>query len=174
MTKEQKSVLIDEITEKLQSATAVYLTDYQGLSVAQSNELRGLFRESGIDYKVLKNTLIKRAMESIGGYENIYDHLNGATAVAFTTDPAAPAKVLKEYLKGKEVEIPKFKVAYVDGSVFSQSQFEALASLKSKDEILGDIVGLLLAPITNVVGALQAQGSNLVGAIKTIAEKEEN
>lgn len=170
MNKEQKAVAIDEITGYLQNAIAVYLTDFQGLTVAQSNQLRTEFRQAGVEFKVVKNTLLRRAMEGIGGYDEVFDYLNGATAIALTNDPATPAKILKKFIAGND-EKPKFKGAYVGGAVFNEKQLEALTTIKSKDELVGDIMGLLLAPATNVVGALQAQGSNLLGILKAIEEK---
>lgn len=174
LTREQKATAVEEITGRLESVNTLYLTDYKGLSVEQANELRNRFRKSGVDYKVLKNTLLRLAMERIGGYDDLYDHLNGPTAVAFSEEPAAPARVIKKFVEDLKIELPELKAAFVDGAVYSGAdQIEVLASLKSKDELIAEIIGLLMAPMTNVVGALQAQGQNLVGAIKTISEKEE-
>lgn len=170
MKKEHKAVVIEEITERLKNSNAVYLTSFQGMTVSQSNDLRDKFRAAGIEFKVLKNTFVRRAMDSLGGYEGVYTFLNGTTAVAFTSDPAAPARVLKDFIKTNDKL--QFKVAYVDGAVFESSHLEALTTLKSKDELIGEIVGLLLSPITNVVGALQSGGSNIMGILKTISEKE--
>lgn len=173
MTKDQKTAAVAEITEKLSQTSTIYLTNCSGLTVAQANDLRALFRESGIEFRVLKNTLVRLAMESVGGFDEILDKLSGPTAVAFAGEPAAPARVIKRFLeKNATLELPKLKGAFIDGSVYEADALDVLASLKSKDELIGDIIGLLLSPITNVVGALQAQGNNLVGALKTIAERE--
>ena len=174
-TKEQKQAFIDELQGKLEENSAVYLTNYGGMTVAQASDLRGRFRQAGVEFRVVKNTLFRKAMEAKGDdYSPLFDALNGQTAVAFTNEPAAPARVIKDYLKdNKDLELPEFKAAYVDGAVFDAGALDVLAALKSKDELVGDIIGLLLAPISNVVGALQAPGSNIVGALKTIAEKEE-
>jgi large subunit ribosomal protein L10 len=173
LTKAQKAVALDEITAKIDETPALYFTNYSGLTVEQVSELRRRFREANVEFKVLKNTLVRLSMERLGGYEDMFEHLHGPTAIAFSEEPAAPARVLKDFLKDQNLEIPEFKGAYVDGAVFGAGSLEALSSLKSKDELIGDVIGLLLSPMTNVVGALQAQGSNLVGAIKTIAEREE-
>ncbi|MGI9176206.1 MAG: 50S ribosomal protein L10 [Rhodothermales bacterium] len=173
MTKQQKGVMVDQITERLQASPTVYLTNYSGLTVAQANELRGRFRKAGVDFKVFKNTLVRLAMERMGGYDDLYDHLNGPTAVALAEEPAAPARVIKDFLSDKNIELPELKVAYIDGAIYQAGSLDILASLKSKDELIGDIIGLLMAPITNVVGALQAPAQTLAGAIQTIAEKEE-
>ena len=172
-TKEQKREAVAAIAEDLAGVNTLYLTDYAGLSVEQANALRSEFFKADVRFKVLKNTLLRRAMEESDiDYSGLYEHLSGPTAVAFTNDPATPGKVIKKFLEDNN-ERPKLKGAYVDGAFFGPDALEQLASLKSKDELIGDILGLLMAPITNVVGGLQAQGSNLVGALKTIAEKAE-
>ena len=173
LTKAQKNEALGAIADRLGDANTVYLTDYQGLTVEQATGLRRAFREAGVDYKVLKNTLLRRAMEERGGFGDLVDQLHGPTAVAFTNDPAGPAKVLKKFLKDNELEIPRFKGAFVDGAVFADDQLDALAALKSKDELLSDILGLLLAPITNVASALGAQGAGLASVIQQIADKGE-
>lgn len=169
-TKEEKDVVVAELAERLKASTAVYLTDYTGMTVAQISQLRREFRKAGITYKVYKNTMVKRAMGQIGGYDAIYPSLNEQTAYAFATDPSQPAKVLKAFLKDSEK--PKFRAAIIDGAVFGENQLDALSTMKSKDEVIGDIMGLLLSPIRNVLGALQAPGSTLAGAVQTIAEKQ--
>jgi large subunit ribosomal protein L10 len=172
-TLEKKKESQKEIAELLSSSDAVYLTDYKGMSVAQINKLRGEFRNDGITYKVFKNTLVKRAMEELGGYDKAYELLENQSAFAFVSgDPARPAKILKSFLK--ENKVPQFKGALIEGAFFEGDKLEALSSMKSKEEVIGDIIGLLMAPISNIVGGLQAQGSNILGAVKTIAEKEDN
>lgn len=170
-TKEQKQAVIDELVEILNNNEAIYLTNYKGMSVAQISALRKEFRKNGVTYRVFKNKLVQKAMENIGGYDDVFPHLEEQTAFAYMTgDSARPAKVLKEFLK--KADKPQFKAAMIEKSFFGSNQLDALSTMKSKDEVIGDIIGLLLSPMSNVVGALQAQGSTLVGAIKTIAEKE--
>ena len=173
LTKAQKQEALGAIEETLGGANTVYLTDYQGLTVEQATGLRRAFREADVQYKVLKNTLLRRAMEKRGGFDELFDELNGPTAVAFTNDPAGPAKVLKKFLEDNNLEVPRFKGAYIDGAIYSGGSLDELAKLKSKDELLGDILGLLMAPITNVASALGAQGSGLASVIQQISEKEE-
>ena len=171
-TLSDKKAIVEEITEQLNSANAVYITKYTGMSVDDMGELRGKFREGNVRFKVYKNTLIKRAMDAIGGYEDLYPHLEDQNGFAFVEEElAAPAKVLKNYIKEKNK--PEFKAALIDGDYYSQDQLDSLAAMKSKNEVIGDIMGLLLSPITNVVSGLQAQGGNIAGAVKTIAEKGE-
>ena len=172
LTKEQKQEALGAIADQLEGANTVYLTDYQGLTVEQANGLRRAFREADIDFKVLKNTLLRRAMEDKGGFDELYDQLNGPTAVAFTSEPAAPAKVLKKFLEDNSLEIPRFKGAYIDGAVYDGTSLDVLAKLKSKDELIADILGLLLAPITNVASALGASGAGLASIVKQISEGE--
>lgn len=172
-TLSEKKAVVEEITEQLNSSNAVYITKYSGMSVSDMGKLRGKFRDGNVRFKVYKNTLIKRAMETIGGYDELFPHLEDQNGFAFVDEElAAPAKVLKDYIK--EHKKPEFKAALIDGDFYSEDQLDTLAAMKSKNEVIGDIMGLLLSPITNVVGGLQAQGGNIAGAIKTIAEKGEN
>lgn len=171
-TLSDKKAIVEEITEQLNSASGIYITKYTGMSVDDMGELRGKFREGNVRFKVYKNTLVKRAMDAIGGYEDLYPHLADQNGFAFVEEElAAPAKVLKDYIKEKNK--PEFKAALIDGDYYNQDQLDSLAAMKSKNEVIGDIMGLLLSPISNVVSGLQAQGGNIAGAVKTIAEKGE-
>ena len=170
LTQLQKREALGAITEQLDAVNTVYLTDYQGLTVAQANGLRRAFRAADIEFKVLKNTLLKRAMESRGGFDELFDQLNGPTAVALSNDPSGPAKVLKKFLADNSLEIPRFKGAYIDGAVYGEGNLDVLANLKSKDELVAEILGLLLAPITNVASALGAQGAGLASIVKQISD----
>ncbi|MDR9419112.1 50S ribosomal protein L10 [Gracilimonas sp.] len=168
----EKQAVLDEITENLKSSSAIYVTNYSGMSVPEVNDLRGAFRKGDVRFKVYKNKLMKLAMEDVGGFEDIIPELYEQNAFAFVEEElAAPAKVLKDFIK--EHNKPQFKAAIVDGDFYDEEKLDVLAAMKSKDEIIGDILGLLMAPLTNVVSALESQGSNLVGAVKTIAEKGE-
>jgi large subunit ribosomal protein L10 len=172
-TLSEKKAVVEEITEKLSNSNAVYIANYSNMSVSDMGNLRGKFREGNVLFKVYKNTLIKRAMDDLGGYDDLYPHLVEQNGFAFVDEElAAPAKVLKDFIK--ENNKPKFKAALIDGDYYDEDQLDALAAMKSKSEVIGDIVGLLMAPISNVVSGLQAQGSNIAGALQTIAEKEEN
>ncbi|MFU8812810.1 MAG: 50S ribosomal protein L10 [Balneolaceae bacterium] len=169
-TLEEKKAVVDEITEELKSANGVYVTKYTGMSVDDMGKLRGQFYKGNVRFKVYKNTLMKRAMEAIGGYDELFPHLHEQNGFAFVEEElSAPAKVLKEYIK--EHNKPQFKAALIDGDFYSEDKLDALASMKSKNEIIGDILGLLQSPIRNVISGLQAQGSTIAGAVQTIAEK---
>lgn len=166
----EKQAVLDEIAEKLESSSALYITNYSGMSVPEVNELRGAFRKGDIRFKVYKNKLMKLAMEKVGGYDDIIPSLVEQNAFAFVEEElSAPAKVLKDFIKDNNK--PQFKAAMVDGDFYGEDKLDVLAAMKSKNEIIGDVLGLLMAPLSNVVGALNSQGSNLVGAVKTIAEK---
>lgn len=166
----EKKETVEKITEDLNNAGAVYITNYSGMSVKEINTMRGEFFEGDIKYKVYKNTLMKRAMDEVGGYEDLYPHLVDQNGFAFVEEElAAPAKVIKKLYE--ETEKPKFKAAIIDGDYYGEDELNSLAAMKSKSEIIGDIVGLLLAPVSNVVGALQAPGQNIAGALETIAEE---
>ncbi|MFN1836257.1 50S ribosomal protein L10 [Balneola sp. MJW-20] len=166
----EKQAVLNELAEKLESAKAIYIANYSGMSVAEINELRGAFRKGEVFFKVYKNKLMKLAMEEVGGYDDIIPSLVEQNAFAFVEEElSAPAKVLKEFISEKKK--PQFKAAIVDGDFYGEDKLETLAAMKSKAEIIGDILGLLQAPLSNVVSGLQAQGSTLAGAINTIAEK---
>lgn len=172
-TIEQKKAIVEELVETISNSDALYLADYKGMSVAETNNLRADLREKNINYKVYNNKLVRRALEQIGGYDALLDgYLVNQTAYAFVQgDPATPAKVFKKHLKDHKK--PEFKAAFIEGVLYTSEQLDALSSMKSKEEMIGEIVGLLMSPISNIVGGLQAQGSNIVGAVKTISEKEE-
>ena len=166
----EKKATVEEITEDLNGAGAVYIANYSGMSVKEVNNMRGEFYEDDIKYKVYKNTLMKRAMEEVGGYEDLYPHLAEQNGFAFVEEElAAPAKVIKKLYE--ETEKPKFKAAIIDGDYYGEDELDTLAAMKSKSEVIGDIVGLLLAPVSNVVSAIQAPGQNIAGAVETIADE---
>lgn len=168
----EKKAVVEEITEHLNDAGAVYIANYSGMSVTEVNNMRGKFFEDNIKYKVYKNTLVKRAMEEVGGYEDLYPHLVEQNGFAFVEEElAAPAKVIKKLFE--ETERPKFKAAVIAGDFYGEDELNTLAAMKSKSEVIGDIVGLLLSPVSNVISALQAPGRTIAGAIETIAEEGE-
>lgn len=167
----QKKEIVKELVEKLKEADALYLTNFKGMSVEELNELRREFRNNDIPYKVYNNTLFRRALKEAGKFEEIADYTVNETAYSMISgDVANPAKVLDKFIKNRKK--PEFKAAAIDDSIYSAEQFEALVKMKSKEEMIGDIIGLLLSPVSNIVNSLQSQGSQIAGAIKTIADKE--
>lgn len=168
----EKKAVVETITEDLNSFDAIYITNYSGMSVKEINNMRGEFFEGNIKFKVYKNTLMKRAMDKVGGYDNLYPHLVEQNGFAFVEEEhAAPAKVIKKLYE--ETEKPKFKAAIIAGEYYGEDELNVLAAMKSKSEVIGDIVGLLLTPVSNVVSALEAPGRSIAGAIETIAEEGE-
>lgn len=173
MTKAEKEATVEQLVDKLGQTPTIYLTNYSGLTVGQATELRARFRQAGVEYKVIKNTMLRLAMEKVGGFDEVYDTLHGPTAVAFSDEPSSPARVMKKFLDDSKLEIPELKGAFIEGAIYQADALEVLTKLKSKTELIGEIIALLQSPIANVVSGLQAQGGNLVGAIQTIAEKAE-
>jgi large subunit ribosomal protein L10 len=172
MTKTQKETVVAEIAQMLDANTIVYLTNYSGLTVSQANNLRNRFRDAGVSFKVYKNTLVRLAMEERPAYSELLEYLKGPTAIAFGGEPSAPARVIRDFLKDEQsVTHPEVKAVYIDGAFYGEGSLDILASLKSKDELIGDVIGLLLAPVSNVVGKVQAPARNLTAAIREIADR---
>jgi large subunit ribosomal protein L10 len=172
MEKNKKNQEIADLKEKFSNSTYFYITDSSTLTVEKINKFRRLCFNSGIEYRVSKNTLIRKALEQVGGnYEELYPVLNGPTGVMFAADGAAPAKVLKEFRK--DGDRPVLKGAYIDASIFvGDNHLAALAKLKSKKELLGEIVGLLQSPARNVISALQGSSAQkIAGLVKALEER---
>jgi large subunit ribosomal protein L10 len=172
LNRTQKAVVIDEIADQLKDASIIYVTNFSGLTVKQSNELRGRFRSANVDYRVCKNTLLQLAIDKVGDFEELEEHLAGPTAIAFSDDPAIPARIIKDFREEEDLERPELKAAYIEGDLYGADQLDALASLKSREELIGDILGLLMAPAQNIAGALQGPAATLAGGIKTLAERD--
>jgi large subunit ribosomal protein L10 len=171
----EKAEIIDEIGEKLDEYPILYLTNFSGLTVAQSNDLRGRFREAGVEYQVTKNTLAKIALDRLEGMDALEEFFAGPTAVAFSEDPAKPARVIQDFVEDEDVERPELKVAWIEGELYEGSDaLDTLADLKSREELVGEIVGLLLSPAQNVVGGLKGTGQNLAGILKSLADEGED
>lgn len=176
LTRAKKAEIIDGLGEQFESASIIYLTNFAGLTVAETNELRARFREAGVDYTVCKNTLAQLAIDRVDNtdIEVLSEHFSGPTAVAFSDDPAKPARVIKDFLEDNESERPELKIAYIEGDLYEgPDALDALSKLKSREELVADIVGLLMAPAQNIAGALTGPGSQLAGAIKSMAEGDD-
>lgn len=174
MNKEQKTAVIEELSEKLANTPYFYITDASGMSVAQTNNFRRKCFENGLEYKVYKNTLIEKALDRVDSdYSALYGVLKGFSGVIFSPESGKlPAKMLKEFRKTSEK--PLLKGAGIDSDVIlGDSSLDMLANLKSKHEIIGDIIGLLQSPAKNVVSALQSSGQKLSGIVKTLSERQE-
>lgn len=175
MTKEQKIELVKELTETFQAYPNFYITDAGGMTVEKINELRGLCHKSDVKLRMVKNTLIRKALDNLeGDYSEVYDILKEPSSIFFATaeNPSVPAKVLKEFRKGNEK--PVLKAAVIETSVFKgDDQIKSLSELKSKDELVGEVVGLLQSPAKTVISALKSGGGTIAGLLKTLSEREE-
>ncbi|MCI5081219.1 MAG: 50S ribosomal protein L10 [Saprospiraceae bacterium] len=173
MTKAEKTATIEALKEKFEETSFFYLTDSSTLTVEQVNNFRRKCFEADIQMKVIKNTLIKKALETAPedkNYEALYESLKGQTAILFTTTANAPAKVLKEFRK--ENEKPVLKAAYIDTAVYvGDDQLESLTKLKSKEDLIGEVITLLQSPAKNVISSLQSGGATLSGLLKALEER---
>ena len=144
---ESKKAIVDALADKLQGSTAAVFVDYKGITVAQDTELRNKFREAGVEYTVVKNTLTRFAANK-AGYNQFDELLNGTTSMACTTgDPIAPARIVSEFAK-KNKDIVKIKGGMVEGKVLSVDELKAFGELPSKDALIAQVLGTFLAPIT--------------------------
>ena len=172
MTKEEKAKYIDDLTAELTQAGVFYLADTSELSVEVINNLRRKCFQSGVTLKVVKNTLLHKAMERVEGidYGQLSEVLAGPTSIMFAEVGNVPAKIIQEFRK-KSAK-PILKGAFVGEAIFiGDNQLETLANIKSKDELLGEIVGLLQSPAKNVISALKGQGGKIAGILKTLEER---
>jgi large subunit ribosomal protein L10 len=173
MTKQEKNEVIDVLKEKFQQYSNFYVTNTESLTVEQVNKLRGICFNKKVEMKVAKNTLIKKALEAINNerYSDVYESLNGVTALLFSENPKEPAVIISDFRKQANTEIPVLKAAFIDGDVFAgDNQLKALTTLKSKHDLIGEIIGLLQSPAKRVISGLNA-GSKLAGLVKALEER---
>lgn len=177
MTREDKKIIIDELVQKFQDNKNFYVTDASGLTVAEVNDFRRMCFNAGVEYGVYKNTLIQKALEQLDAdYTEFCDAvLKGFSGVLFTKEVAnAPAKVLKDYRKSGSGDKPMLKGASIDTDLFiGDEHLKMLAELKSKNELIGEIISLLQSPAKNVISALQSGEHTLAGLVKTLSEREQ-
>jgi large subunit ribosomal protein L10 len=173
MTKQEKNEVIELLKGKFTQYNNFYITDTESLSVAQVVKLRRACFDKKVEMKVAKNTLIKKALESLDGerYTGVYDALNNVTALLFSENAKEPALILSSFRKDSKGEKPELKAAFIDGDVFAgDNQLEILTNLKSKNDLIGEIIGLLQSPAKNVISALNA-GNKLAGLIKALEDR---
>lgn len=175
MTKQEKTAVVDELKEKFSNSPFFYIADSSAMTVEQINTLRRSFFEQGIEMKVVKNTLAIKAMESAPedkNYAAIFKALKGPSALLFTEVANAPAKIIKDFRKANKSEKPIVKAAYIDTAVYlGDQQLDTLTQLKSKEDLLGDLLTLLNSPASNLLSALGSGGSNVMGLLKALEEK---
>ena len=171
MTREEKSQVIQDLTAKLEDNSIIYLADISGLDALTTSNLRRACFKENVKLAVVKNTLLSKAMEaSDKDFGELPDVLKGNTSIMIAEAANAPAKVIKEFRKKSDK--PVLKGAFVEEAVYiGDDQLEALVNIKSKEELIGDIITLLQSPAKNVISALQSGGSKLSGILTTLSEK---
>ncbi len=172
MTREEKSQVIEELTAELADSSNIYLTDISGLNAGATSDLRRACFKANVKMAVVKNTLLEKAMEaSDKEFGELPSVLKGNTSVMYSETGNAPAKLIKNFRKKSEK--PLLKGAFIEEAVYiGDEQLDALVDIKSKDELIGEIVSLLQSPAKNVVSALKSGGGTIAGIIKTLSEKE--
>ncbi len=173
MKKEDKAIIIREIEETIKAYNGFYLVETAGLNAEKTSELRRACFNADIKFVVVKNKLLRKALENLeGDYSELYPALKESTSLMCTNVGNAPAKLLKDFVK-KGDTLPLLKAAYVEETVYlGADQLDALAAIKSKNELIADVVALLQSPAKNVVSALQSGGSKLHGVLETLSKKE--
>ena len=173
MNKDQKNEVIEALKEKFNQYNNFYVTNTESLTVGQIGKLRRICFNKKVEMKVAKNTLIRKALESIDAerYSGVYDSLHGVTALMFSENAKEPALIISTFRTESKTEKPVLKAAYIDSDVFvGNDQLETLKSLKSKHDLIGEIIGLLQSPAKNVISGLNA-GGKLAGLIKALEER---
>lgn len=173
MTREEKALEIDTLKVKFQEYDNFYVADAQGLTVEEIDKLRMACHAEGVEYRVAKNTLIKRALAEIEGTnEEIYDVFAGPTSIFFSETANVPGKILKEFRKSSD--LPVLKAASIDSSIYvGDDQIAVLSELKSKDELIAEVLGLLQSPMKTVISSLQSGENTIAGVVKTLQDKAE-
>jgi large subunit ribosomal protein L10 len=170
MTKEQKNEVIEVLKGKFSQYNNFYVADTESLSVEQVGKLRRACFDKQVEMKVAKNTLIKKALESLDSekYADVYDSLHNVTALLFSENAKEPALIISSFRKTSNGKRPVLKAAFIDGSVYAgDDQLETLTNLKSKNDLIGEVIGLLQSPAKNVISALNA-GNKLASLIKAL------
>ena len=172
MKKEDKALVIEKIANTLKEYSCFYLTDTTGMNAERTSELRRACFKADVKMVVVKNTLLHKVLEAADvDYSELYPALKGTTALMLSNTGNAPAKTIKAFLK-KDDTVPALKAAYVEESVYvGADQLDTLANIKSKNELIADVVALLQSPAKNVISALQSSGNKLHGILETLSNK---
>lgn len=172
MNKEDKSLVIDALAKELASANIFYITDTIGLNAEKTANLRRKCFGQNISLKIVKKSLLKKALGKVEGkdFTELYPALKGHTAIMFSEVGNAPAKLIKDFRKTSDK--PVLKAAYVEETIYiGENQLEALVNIKSKNELIGDVIALLQSPAKNVISGLKGQGGKIAGIVKTLSER---
>lgn len=172
MKRSEKEAIVAEVVDKASRATAIYFADFSRITVEEETDLRREFRKAGIEYTVAKNTLLRKALEQVSGYDTVYNKLAGPTGIAFTYDDvAAPARIIKKFSE----KTGKFslKAAVLEKQVYDGSKLDQIAKMPSRKEIVASILGSLQSPIAGILGVLQAIPRDLVYAVDAIEKKKQ-
>ncbi len=171
MKRSEKEQIVAEVAELVGQAQGLFFTDFTGLTVEQATELRREFYKSGVKYRVVKNTLIQKALEQVTGYDNVYDRLVGPTAVAFAADdPVAPAKIIQKF-REKHNKL-SLKVCVLEKQVYDGSKLPDLAKMPSRKDMMASIVGSIQAPVAGVPSVIQSILRDLVSVIGELEKKK--
>jgi len=173
MNKDQKNEVIELLKDKFNQYNNFYVTNTESLTVAQVGKLRRICFDKKVEMKVAKNTLIKKALEGLDDkrFSGMYESLNGVTALLFSENAKAPALIISDFRKAGNLERPTLKAAFIDGDVFAGDEsLKTLTVLKSKNDLIGEIIGLLQSPAKNVISGLNA-GNKLAGLIKALEDR---
>ena len=173
MKKEEKGLIISKIADTIKEYGCFYVVETSGLDAEKTSALRRACFKDGIKLMVVKNTLLKHALETLdGNYEELFPALKGASSIMCANTGNAPAKLIKNF-KNKDDVLPRLKAAYVEETVYvGEDQLDTLASIKSKNELIADVVALLQSPAKNVVSALQSGSNKIHGILETLSKKE--
>jgi len=173
MTKEQKNEVIGILKDKFSQYNNFYITNTEALTVGQVTKLRRICFNKKVEMKVAKNTLIKKALEALDNerFASVYDSLHGVTALMFSESAKEPALIISDFRRESKGELPVLKAAFIDGDLYAgNDQLIPLTNLKSKHDLIGEIIGLLQSPAKNVISALNA-GNKLAGLIKALGDR---
>ncbi len=173
MNKQEKDKVIEQLREKFDNSSYIYFTDASAMTVEQVTKLRRICFQQGIEMTVVKNTLAKKAMERLSeerGFAPIFKALEGPTAIMLTDSASAPARLIKEFRR--DGTKPALKAAYIDSDVyFGEESLDLLIGLKSKEQLVGEVIMLLQSPARNVISALMSGGQTIAGLVKTLQER---
>ncbi len=171
MKRAEKEQIIAEVKQRAERAKSMFFADFTGITVEQVSELRREFRKSNVEYQVVKNTLARKALAEMAGYDTVAGHLKQPTAIAFGfDDPVAPARIIKKF-REKNDKL-RVKVCVLENRVYDGAQLDEIAKLPTRKEIIAGVLGCIQAPVTGVVGAISAVMRDLVSVIDAIEKKK--